>query len=548
MSDPAGGRSRVNVLGVGVDPINLRTALAAIDRWIERGERHYVCLAPVHNILACQDDPGLERVFNQSGLTTPDGMPLVWIARAHGYRQTNRVYGPDLLLAACEHGLSPGYSHYFYGGGPRVAHDLARALISRFPGLKVAGTAAPPLRPLSAREQQDEIDRINAASPDIVWVAIGSPRQEHWMADNVDQLNASILIGVGAAFDFLSGRKPWAPRWIQRSGFEWLFRLATEPRRLWRRYLRYPQFVVLYAAQVLGIRRFPMNSAGSSPHPAVGGAEAGHDGERGSAAGIDLDDLPSARVLGVKVLALTVESLHRLIASAIQADRKILLPNVNAHALNLAYEQPWLRQFFNQADAVFPDGSGALFAARFQGSGFRERITYADWMWQLAGLCSEQGFSLYLLGGREGVAAEAAQALSRANPELQVAGTHHGYFDKTRGAPENNAVLEEINRLRPDILLVGFGMPLQERWFKENWSDLHVRVGLTSGAAFDYVAGRLRRPPRLLTEHGLEWLGRLLIEPGRLWRRYLIGLPKFTWRALFHRPALDPDPAGNDQG
>ncbi|MGA9533453.1 MAG: WecB/TagA/CpsF family glycosyltransferase [Anaerolineales bacterium] len=242
------------------------------------------------------------------------------------------------------------------------------------------------------------------------------------------------------------------------------------------------------------------------------------------------EPFPTADILGVRVSALTEVDLHCIISGAIDNDEKVLLPNVNAHALNLAFENEWLRDFFNQSTAVFPDGSGALFAGRLQGYPFRERVTYADWLWQLAGFCAANGYSLFLLGGRDSVAELAAKALAAKYPRLVVAGTRAGYFDKRPEGDENKAVIAEINGVSPDILIVGFGMPLQERWLMENWDKLKVHVGLTGGAAFDYISGRLRRPPRFLVDHGLEWLGRLIIEPGRLWRRYLIGIPVFVIR------------------
>lgn len=244
----------------------------------------------------------------------------------------------------------------------------------------------------------------------------------------------------------------------------------------------------------------------------------------------DRESIPAADILGVHVSALTEANLHRIIAEAIDNGKKVLLPNVNAHALNLAFENPWLKEFFNQSTAVFPDGSGALFAGRMQGYPFRERVTYADWLWRLAGFCAERGYSLFLLGGRETVAQLAAKALIAKHPRLIVAGTHAGYFDKSPQGAENEAVIAEINQVMPDILIVGFGMPLQEQWLMENWGVLKVHVGLTGGAAFDYISGQLRRPPRFLADHGLEWLGRLMIEPGRLWRRYLLGIPLFILR------------------
>jgi N-acetylglucosaminyldiphosphoundecaprenol N-acetyl-beta-D-mannosaminyltransferase len=208
--------------------------------------------------MECRRDLGLRRVFNASGLTTPDGMGIVWLLRLLGHSQVRRVYGPDLLLATCELSLRRGYRHFFYGGAPGVAQELSARLAKRFPGLRVAGHYTPPFHELSAEEDREVVATINAAAADIVWVGISTPKQERWMSAHVGRVTAPVLIGVGAAFDFLSGRKRQAPRWIQRSGLEWLFRLLSEPRRLWRRYIQYPWFVALVLAQALRLKRYPL--------------------------------------------------------------------------------------------------------------------------------------------------------------------------------------------------------------------------------------------------------------------------------------------------
>jgi len=240
-------------------------------------------------------------------------------------------------------------------------------------------------------------------------------------------------------------------------------------------------------------------------------------------------------ILGVGVDPLEVGELHRRLARAVRREEHALFLNVNAHALNLLYEDEELRSFFGRAQVVFCDGAGVMLAARLLGRRIPERITYADWIWRLASLAAAEGFTLYFLGGRPGVADEAARNLRRLNPGLKVRGTHHGYFDHRAGSPQNEAVIKQINAASPDILLVGMGMPLQERWLMENWERIDARVALTGGAVFDYASGRLRRGPRLLTDNGLEWLARLFIEPRRLWRRYLIGNPLFLWRVLRQR-------------
>ena len=227
--------------------------------------------------------------------------------------------------------------------------------------------------------------------------------------------------------------------------------------------------------------------------------------------------------------------LHARILGIVREGGHALVLHVNAYGLNLCYRDPALRSFFNAASLVFCDGAGVMLAARILGKRLPERITYADWAWRLASFAERENLSLFLLGARPGIAERAAVQLLARHPNLKIAGVHHGYFDRTPGAPENEAVLREINAAKPDILLVGFGMPLQERWLMQNWDQIDARLALTGGAVFDYVSGELKRGPRFLTDNGFEWLARLLIEPKRLWRRYVIGNPLFLLRVLKQR-------------
>ena len=250
---------RVDILGVGVSAIDMPVALELIDQWISNGDRQYVCVTGVHGIIESQRDPRLRDVHNRSGLTTPDGMPLVWAGRVAGARHMGRVYGPDLMLALSDLASMRGFSSFFYGGQPGVADRLAQRLQDLYPGLRVAGTYSPPFREPSAVEDGDVIRFINEAGPDVIWVGLGTPKQELWMASHAARLDASVLIGVGAAFDIHAGLSPQAPRWMQRSGLEWTFRLAHEPRRLWRRYLyNNPRFLV-------GMAKAPPRLVNSSP-------------------------------------------------------------------------------------------------------------------------------------------------------------------------------------------------------------------------------------------------------------------------------------------
>jgi N-acetylglucosaminyldiphosphoundecaprenol N-acetyl-beta-D-mannosaminyltransferase len=240
-------------------------------------------------------------------------------------------------------------------------------------------------------------------------------------------------------------------------------------------------------------------------------------------------------VLGVGVDPITIEELHAEIERLARSGERGTVLNVNANCLNLLYGSPALREFFAAADVVFCDGSGVMLAARLLGKRLPARITYADWAWQLAAFAEAEGLSIFLLGAEPGVARRAAQHLLARHPSLRISGVRHGYFDNTPGSPENEAVLREINTTRPDLLLVGLGMSLQERWLMQNRDRLEAGVALTGGAVFDYVSGGLRRGPPLLTDNGFEWLGRLLLEPRRLWRRYLLGNPLFLLRVLRQR-------------
>ena len=244
-------------------------------------------------------------------------------------------------------------------------------------------------------------------------------------------------------------------------------------------------------------------------------------------------------ILGVGVNRISADELHAEILRMVRGRGHALVLHVNVHGLNLSYHRPWLRDLFNSASVVFCDGYGVVLAAKILGRPGLQRFTYADEMWRLVKFAEANDLSLFFLGARPGVAEKAAARLKEKTPGLKIVGVRHGYFDRTLGNPENEAVIQEINAANPDVLIVGFGMPLQELWLKENRDRLNTGVALTLGGVFDYVSGELRRGPRFLTDNGFEWLARLLIEPRRLWRRYVVGNPLFLARVLKQRLIRD---------
>ncbi len=257
LSDHSAPLSHVNILGVAINAITMPQAITQISRWIENRTQVYVSVCTVHTVMECQRGEQVRQAINNANLATPDGMPLVWLGRWRTPYEVDRVYGPDLMLALCEYLSDRGCTHYFYGGAAGTPELLAKTLQQRFPELRVVGTYSPPFRPLTSAEDQQIIQQINDIAPDVVWVGLGTPKQDLWMATHRDALTAPVLIGVGAAFDFHTGRISQAPSWMQRRGLEWLFRLWQEPKRLWYRYLVYnPLFVLLIIAQILGLKRY----------------------------------------------------------------------------------------------------------------------------------------------------------------------------------------------------------------------------------------------------------------------------------------------------
>jgi N-acetylglucosaminyldiphosphoundecaprenol N-acetyl-beta-D-mannosaminyltransferase len=250
---------RVNVLGVGLSAINLKLAWEAISRALAERSKGYVCVTGVHGVMESQTDAELRGILNRSFLNTPDGMPMVWLGKLNGHREMDRVYGPDLMLLVCESTQNTHHTHFLYGGAPGVAEELRAKLEQRFPGIKFAGTYTPPFRALNASEEADLIQLVNGAKPDIIWVGLSTPKQEKFMARFKDKFDATLMFGVGAAFDFHAGRVRQAPRWMQRSGLEWFFRLCCEPRRLWRRYLKNtPLFAFRIFCQWTGIKKYAL--------------------------------------------------------------------------------------------------------------------------------------------------------------------------------------------------------------------------------------------------------------------------------------------------
>jgi len=229
--------ARANILGVGVHAVNLTRAADIVERAVVDGSRGYVCVTGVHGIMEAQRDSDFRKILNEALLVVPDGMPTVWVGRAQGFSRIGRVFGPDLMAEQCRRSVEKRFTHFLYGGKPTVVQELRKNLEQWFPGIQVVGTITPPFRPLSVDEQAELEEMVARLTPDIIWVGLSTPKQEHFMAKFLPRLACGVMIGVGAAFDIHTGRLNDAPQWMKKTGLQWLHRLYQEPSRLWKRYL-----------------------------------------------------------------------------------------------------------------------------------------------------------------------------------------------------------------------------------------------------------------------------------------------------------------------
>ena len=249
--------SCLDILGMRVDLVQIPDVISFMVKWIENREKgSYIVISNANDAVTSKKDEITRRAVNSSNLSVPDGISLVLLARIVERSVKKRVYGPDLMLEFLKMAEARGYTNFLYGTTQPTLERLTSNLIAKFPKLKIAGRYAPPFKPLSREEDERVVEMINKAAPDALWVGLGTPKQQIWMFEHRDKLNVPVMVGVGAAFDFLSGTKLQAPRWIREHGFEWLFRLMTEPKRLWRRYLVNGSLFIYYMGKELILKRF----------------------------------------------------------------------------------------------------------------------------------------------------------------------------------------------------------------------------------------------------------------------------------------------------
>jgi len=537
----AKGSPRFNVLGVGVDAVNMAECLQLFRRIIEEQPpvpdslpttNHQPstpnrCHRPamtsalgVAGIMEARRNQKMQRILNESVLNTPDGMPLVWLGKLFGYQNIERVYGPDLLRDVCAYSASRGWKHFFYGAAPGIVEKLKEELEKKNPGIQIAGIYCPPFRPLTPEEEAGLIARVAETKPDIFWIGISTPKQLYFMDQMRDKLDCKIICPVGYAFDVNAGVQEDAPDWAKYSGFQWLHRAIKQP-RLWKRYLPdNPRFVFEAALQILHLRKYPMFLHERPLHPFV-----------------DKEGLPRFPAGVVSLSAMTLEGAKDRVLNWVATGQRHYVNICTADTMVQCFDRPDLAKIVNEAGMATTDGMPLVWLARHYGFKAASRVYGPDLMLALCAATSgddrsfnstgQKPVSHFFYGATDDVLQKLKTNLLTQFPGLQIAGMYSPPFRPLTDA-EKDEVTKMINASEADIVWCGLGTPKQDYWVAEFRPRLNATALLAVGAAFNFHAGQVKQAPRWMMRGGLEWLFRLAVEPKRLWRRYLIGNPRFV--------------------
>ncbi len=468
----------------------------------------------VAGIVESRRNQKLQRILNESVLNTPDGMPLVWLGKLFGYRNVERVYGPDLLRDACAYGVDKGWRHYFWGAAPGIVEKLKVVLEEKHPLIQISGICCPPFRPLTQEEEDALVEEVNSADTDIFWIGISTPKQLYFMDHIRDRLNCKVICPVGYAFDVNAGVEKDAPDWIKYAGLQWLHRGIKQP-RLWKRYLPdNPAFVLKVFSQLLHLKRFTM-----FVH------------ERPIAPVTDAEGFPRFPAGAVALSAMSMRGARDRVAHWIESGKKHYVNICTADTVVQCYDRPDLAKIVMNAGMATTDGMPLVWLAHHFGYTDATRVYGPDLMLELCALSEMKGYAHYFYGATDEVLEQLRINLLEKYPQLKIAGMYAPPFRPLTDA-EKEDVAERINAAKPDIVWCGLGTPKQDYWVAEFRPRLNAAAILAVGAAFNFHAGHVTQAPRWMMKSGLEWLFRLCVEPRRLWRRYIIGNPRFVCQTL----------------
>ena len=479
---------RIHVAGIPVDNLDMDEALAIVGDFVRSGTPHMGVAINPEKVIKAKQDRALERVLRHSDLNFCDGIGIIWASRVFYHeRIKSRITGVDLFLRLLETANARGWRLFLLGSRPEVLSRAVAIVKERYPGLAVAGSRDGYFTPA---EEPGLVAEIAAARADIMFVGMGSPKQEKFLAGNLLAMGVSFAMGVGGSYNVLSGEFKRAPDRVQRLGLEWLYRFVLDPKRL-PRILSLPRFVGI-------VLRSPREH---------------------------VDDID---FFGISISNRDVDELLEMADGFVKSALPHLIVTLNGEMAARAFRDAEFLEIVQQADMVVADGVGIVWGARMLGPRIENRIPGIEFSGSLLALAERRGYRTYFLGAKPEIVERAASNAIARYPDLHLVGFHSGYF----GAAEEERVVQEIRGAHIDILLVGMGGGAQEKWIWRH-RDIGIPIAIGVGGTFDVWSGLVRRAPRFVQKTGTEWLYRLVVQPSRV--RRVGSIFYFMFRVLAHR-------------
>ncbi len=478
---------RVHVAGVPVDNLDMDEALGVIESFVASRTPHMGVAINPEKIIKAKQDRTLEKVLRTSDLNFCDGIGIMWASRLFYHeRMKSRVTGVDLFLRLLDLANDRGWRLFLLGSRSDVLSTVVAIVGERYPGLIVAGSHD---GYFSETDEPGLVSEIAGSRADIMFVGMGSPKQEKFLAANLSAMGVPFAMGVGGSYNVLSGEFKRAPARVQRLGLEWLYRFVLDPKRL-PRILSLPRFVSIVVR---------------SPRKHV-------------------DEID---FFGIAISNRDMDDLLVTADGFVKSGQPHLVVTLNGEMTARAFRDAEFLEIVQHADLVVADGVGIVWGARMLGSRIENRIPGIEFSSSLLALAERKGYRVYFLGAKSEIVERAASSVLARYPNLQVAGFHSGYFDSAEEAD----MIHRIQEARVDILLVGMGGGAQEKWIWHH-RDMGIPVAIGVGGTFDVWSGSVRRAPRLVQKTGTEWLYRLVVQPSRV--RRVGSIFYFMFRVLGH--------------
>jgi N-acetylglucosaminyldiphosphoundecaprenol N-acetyl-beta-D-mannosaminyltransferase len=479
---------RIHIAGIPIDSVDMDEALGIVEEFVASRSPHMGVAINPEKVIKAKQDSVLEKILRRSDLNFCDGIGVIWATRLFYHQRIKaRVTGVDLFLRLLDLANTRKWRLYLLGSRPEVLSSVVAIVRQRYPGIVVAGSHD---GYFGTSDETALVTEIAEARPDIMFVGMGSPKQEKFIAGNLVAMGVPFAMGVGGSYNVLSGEFRRAPARVQRLGLEWLYRFILDPNRL-PRILLLPRFIGI-------VLRSPRKH------------------------------LDSIDFFGIQITNKDADELLEIANAFVRSGDPHLVVTLNGEMAARAFKDAEFLSIVQKADLVVADGVGIVWGARMLGSRIENRIPGIEFSGALLDLAERKGYTVYFLGARSDVVQRAASNIMERHPGLHIAGFHSGYFDEA----EEARMIRQIRKAHVDILLVGMGGGIQEKWIW-NHRDMGIPLAIGVGGTFDVWSGQVRRAPRIVQKTGTEWLYRLVVQPSRV--RRVGGIFYFMFRVLTRR-------------